>query len=440
MAQRYIKMHMSKCIDSPFGQFYLLYKIHKGKKDGRWPTRPVCSDVSSIPHGLGKWVTEQLHPIAIAQKSYFKDSFELKDMLDQLRLRPNARFWKADATSMYTNIETTPALTEISAYLKAEEGVSFHHYRAQTLIDALHIIFQNNYFKFGDTFWRQKSGTGMGISPAPPWATIFFGLYEDTLIPKWKEVIPFYKRFIDDILGVWLCHPCPVRDLELWNEFKSDMQRWHGLEWDCESPSTAVDFMDLSITIAGDRVVTSLYEKPQNLYLYLPEHSSHPPGQGTGLVFGQVLRIRRLCSKTDDADARVRDFQTRLHARGHSPNALHKLFTRAEENAVSYISKTPAERKAAKEAKLNANRRSVRFHLQYHPQDPPSKELQRLWRDQVAHPLHETPLRELENAERVKMGFDKLVVAYSRPLNLRNLFSVRDISDKGRPVSSYLAE
>jgi hypothetical protein len=33
MAQRFIKKHMSEAISSPFGQFYILYKIHKGKKN-----------------------------------------------------------------------------------------------------------------------------------------------------------------------------------------------------------------------------------------------------------------------------------------------------------------------------------------------------------------------------------------------------------------------
>ena len=80
------------------------------------------------------------------------------------------------------------------------------------------------------------------------------------------------------------------------------------------------------------------------------------------------------------------------------------------------------------------------MYLKYHPEDPPSKELQCLWRDQVAHPFNETPLCELENYEKVKMGFDRLVIAYSRPLNLRNLFSVCNISGKGSAVSSYLAE
>jgi hypothetical protein len=66
----------------------VLYKIHKGKKNGHWPTRPVCADVSSLPHGLGKGVTEMLTPIQQAQPSYFRDSFVLKDILDKMRLPP----------------------------------------------------------------------------------------------------------------------------------------------------------------------------------------------------------------------------------------------------------------------------------------------------------------------------------------------------------------
>ena len=46
----------------------------------RWPTRPVCSDVS-----------EMLIPIKKAQPSYFQDSFALKLLLDALELPDNAK-------------------------------------------------------------------------------------------------------------------------------------------------------------------------------------------------------------------------------------------------------------------------------------------------------------------------------------------------------------
>ena len=50
---------------------------------------------------------------------------------------------------MYTDIDTIAALHEISAYLQHEAGISFMHYKAYTLIEALRIVFQNNNIKFG---------------------------------------------------------------------------------------------------------------------------------------------------------------------------------------------------------------------------------------------------------------------------------------------------
>eukprot|EP00804_Cyclotella_cryptica_P002055 CCRYP_017845-RB/>CCRYP_017845-RB protein AED:0.40 eAED:0.40 QI:0/-1/0/1/-1/0/1/0/129 len=70
---------------------------------------------------------------------------------------------------MYTNIRTKPAIAHISAYLRDKASQTFTHYDPEALIEAIHIVFENNIIAFGDTYWQQISGTGMGISPAPPW-------------------------------------------------------------------------------------------------------------------------------------------------------------------------------------------------------------------------------------------------------------------------------
>eukprot|EP00804_Cyclotella_cryptica_P005811 CCRYP_000115-RA/>CCRYP_000115-RA protein AED:0.52 eAED:0.77 QI:0/0/0/1/0/0/2/0/176 len=66
----------------------------------------------------------------------------------------------------------------------------------------------------------------MGISPAPPWATIFYALHENNFLPPWSHHILFYKRFIDDVFGIW------AQDTINWCSFKQTMQQWHGLQWD----------------------------------------------------------------------------------------------------------------------------------------------------------------------------------------------------------------
>ena len=80
------------------------------------------------------------------------------------------------------------------------------------------------------------------------------------------------------------------------------------------------------------------------------------------------------------------------------------------------------------------------LHLQFHHDDPQSRDIQRIWREQVLQPEGELPLPEMENTDGVRVGLNKLVVAYSRPLNLKNRFSVRDIDGRGISVSEHLAQ
>ena len=66
-----------------------------------------------------------------------------------------------------------------------------------------------------------------------------------------------------------------------------EMQQWHGLEWEFSMLAPTCNFMDITITINGKgRLETSIFEKPQNLFLYLPPHSSHPKGVKNGLILG----------------------------------------------------------------------------------------------------------------------------------------------------------
>jgi hypothetical protein len=339
---------------------------------------------------------------------------------------------------MYTNNKTEPALAEVEAYLRKHK--KDFSYPCEALIEALKIVFRNNYFKFGDTYNKQISGTAMGTPPAPPWATCTYGNYERTLIPRWKSRVPFYRRFIDDVLGMWLCHHNADENDVLFEQYKSDLNGWNGLKWKCSTLSTSVKFMDLTISIFDGRIHTTIYEKEQNLYLYIPPHSSHPKGVLTGLIFGQVLRLRRLCSDHMDADNKIREFYKRLRRRGHEDDSLQPLFRRAEENAATYMNRSDEDKERLCKLKKIASNKQIYFHLQYHPEDPPSRDIQKIWKEHVSHPADDAPLHHCYNLDKQRVGFSKLVVAYSRPLNLKNRFSVRDIHSRGRPVSEYLAE
>ena len=126
------------------------------------------------------------------------------------------------------------------------------------------------------------------------------------MLARFGARIQLYRRFIDDVLGIWLVDPDPAEDSRQWTSFVDLMQDYYGLEWIFEERSKKVNYMDMTISIHEGRIVTSLYEKAMNLYLYIPPHSAHPPGVLTGLVSGNILRIHSLCSEQEDINLRMK--------------------------------------------------------------------------------------------------------------------------------------
>ena len=193
---------------------YLTLKVHKDP----WTTRPIVSCSGSLLYHLGIWVDTLLQDVAIAQPTYLKNSKELKDKLMTLSPLPiGCRIFTADATSMYTNINTGKALIEIAQHIHQRSN-RFNHIPAPALIEALSIIMRNNVFQFGDTFWLQLTGTAMGTPPAPTYANLFYAIHENRILPKYRDNILIHKRYIDDMFGIWIPSADSITDDKEWKK------------------------------------------------------------------------------------------------------------------------------------------------------------------------------------------------------------------------------
>lgn len=156
-----------------------------------------------------------------------------------------------------------------------------------------------------------------------------------------------------------MVHENEAQDAANWEAFQQDMDGLDGLKWVSKKPSTSINFMDLTITIKNGCIETTIYKKEQNLYLYIPPLSSHPTGILTGLVYGQVLRVRRLCTHEADATGKIKQFFDRLVARGHTANDLLPLFRHAKDNATKYLTRTHDEVESLRKKKLLASQKQV---------------------------------------------------------------------------------
>ena len=427
----YISSHLDKC-RHPFPFFYQLYKIHKKPLK----TRPVISGCGSLLHPLGHWIDEQLQPVARSMPSYFRSSYVLKEELLALRLPPNAVLFTADATSMYTNIDTTHALAIIGDYIDEHEG-EFPHLEPEPLKKALELVMRNMICVFGDLYFRQKKGTAMGTPPAPPWATVYYGLHEKNILPLYSDVLEYYRRFIDDIFGIWLTDPDPEIDEIVWTMYKSSANDG-GLEWVFTERGKRVDFMDLTITIVGDRIETTLFEKELALYQYIPPASTHPPGLLNGLIIGQVLRFHQLCTSEADVHDKMRLLHRRLIQRGYKKEVLFPYFQQGLAAAREFLA-LPLEQRIASKKLTGPDPSLIFFHLKFHPEDVTSQFIQAIWRETVMEPTDRQPFYELTNESfGAPLGINRAIVAYSRHLNIGNMLSIRRFDRlKGPSVSSF---
>ena len=98
----------------------------------------------NLLHPLGQLITERLQPLAKMQKSYFQDYFTLEKELDLQKLPSNTRLFICDATLMYPNIKTGPALHRIGHFaLEHKEHLTVP---PAVPMDALRLLMTNNVF------------------------------------------------------------------------------------------------------------------------------------------------------------------------------------------------------------------------------------------------------------------------------------------------------
>ena len=65
-------------------------------------------------------------------------------------------------------------------------------------------------------------------------------------------------------------------------------------------PNVLFLFLDIKVSISGNRLSTSVHYKPTDSHSYLLHSSSHPAHVKNSIPYSQFLRLRRLCS--DDTD------------------------------------------------------------------------------------------------------------------------------------------
>jgi hypothetical protein len=91
---------------------------------------------------------------------------------------------------LYTNINTNHALKTLQPFLSTSPLCA--GCPANTIITALDILMQQNIFKLGDTFWKQKTGTATGTPPSVSYAGLYYGTWEIKFTAHYHDNLALY--------------------------------------------------------------------------------------------------------------------------------------------------------------------------------------------------------------------------------------------------------
>jgi hypothetical protein len=102
------------------------------------------------------------------------------------------------------------------------------------------------------------------------------------------------------------------------------------LEWEAEYPAKEVNFLDLTIRIEKDGILTfKTFVKPQNMFLYIPAHSAHPKGVLKSLIFGGLYTYAIQNSMRADFIAMTKALFEHLINWGYTNEMLSPIFKEA---------------------------------------------------------------------------------------------------------------
>lgn len=205
-----------------------------------------------------------------------KDGDEMLYDITKLTIPPNSLLFVTNTNSMYNNIDTVHAIEVITWWLhnlhakdKLPQGFPLN-----AVISAMRTIMENNIFKFGNLYFLQLLVTVIGTSIAVMWATLYFTYHKvHTILTNHHQHLLYFKRCINNMLGI-----CTGNITTEYKAYAIDLDNFGVLTWDVTqiSPSTSVNFLDMTIIIKNDCIVTKKLPKEDEPSPVHPLTSQHP--------------------------------------------------------------------------------------------------------------------------------------------------------------------
>ena len=172
------------------------------------------------------------------------------------------------------------------------------------IIEMLRLILTNNYLHYAelDQIYKKIWGIATGTPAAVSISQIYMFWLEKPLLEKYKTFIVLYERFIDDINLIW---NGPRVILDQFKKEFDEIDKSGRIKEKWVTSCTESTFLDLVIYKPDDisssrRLKTRTYQKPLNVYAYIPSKSFHASHTKKAFIRGELIRYIKNSSEYKD--------------------------------------------------------------------------------------------------------------------------------------------
>ena len=353
--------------DSKDSLIYGLPKIHKSKSTSDAIThqnsevisifnppdltiRPIIAGPSNPTSHLSHLIHLLLEPLLPLIPSFIKDTFDFLKHLPR-KINPSDILITMDIVSLYTNIPHQLGLEAIEFWLKKHPSILPDRIPRDFVLEATHIILNNNYFQFDETIYLQIKGTAMGTKMAPVYANLTIGYLESKLYNSLPQTIPSgeaeyithnWKRYLDDCFIIWKGDNLTL-DL-----FEVMLQNLHpNIKFTIEKSGYSIPFLDVLIIKNGENITTDIYRKPTDTLNYIDYRSCHPRHIRINIPFTLARRIADIVSDPELMETRFQELKEILIKKNYPRNLIERGIEQArnprrpkktpEKNVIPFI-------------------------------------------------------------------------------------------------------
>ena len=217
----------------------------------------------------------------------------------------------------------------------------YHAWSCQNVCDALTILLDNIFIRFGTKLYRQEVGIPMGTYCAPLVADLLFCYERDFMMSlsddKQADVIDAYNttsRYLDDILNINNVY----FDNMVSQIYPSELQLNK-----TNTSDTEAAFLDLHLSTSIDIVSTKIYDKRDDFdfeIFNLPFLDGDVPRSTPyGVYISQLICFARASSYVADFNTRNKLLTQKLLKQGYRYHKLRKTFSKFYRRYFDLISK-----------------------------------------------------------------------------------------------------